>query len=173
VTLSARRLIPIGSALDTRAGTVGVTTAAARGIQTGQFHSGMFKLRQPTASAASAGRKRVVTVMRLIGGSFRGCEADEDNKLAVSSSTTAFAARRRRHRVVRRLWGSESGGSWSTVGGQAAATVSGTVWMTEDNCLGTFVHVKRGVVFVHNHVTGRTVRVRAGHSYLALAPDPV
>jgi hypothetical protein len=43
--------------------------------------------------------------------------------------------------------------------------------MTEDNCFGTYVLVTRGVVLVHSFATGRTVRVTAGHSYLARAPD--
>lgn len=179
VKLSGRRLIPIGSDVDTRGGTVAITSAAVHGTQTGAFHSGMFKLEQPLASAARAGKTRVLTVLHLIGGSFRGCEADEDNAHAVIASAarrpsqaTAFAARRRRHRVVRRLWGSDGGGGWGTVGSQAAGTVLGTVWMTEDNCLGTYVLVKRGVVDVHDFLTGETVRVRAGHHYLARAPDP-
>jgi hypothetical protein len=169
--LSSASLIPIGSDLDTRSGTVGVTTADTIGRQTGAFHSGMFKLEQQTASTSSAGAARIVTVLRLMGGSFSGCEADEDNTQAVIASIPIRIAPTR-HRVVRRLWGSESGGSWSTVGGQAAATVRGTVWMTEDNCLGTYVRVRRGVVLVHDFRTGKTVRVTAGHSYLAVAPDP-
>jgi ferric-dicitrate binding protein FerR (iron transport regulator) len=72
---------------------------------------------------------------------------------------------------VRRLWASESGGSWTTVGGDAAATVRGTEWLTQDSCAGTFVHVKRGVVIVRNLFTHRRVRLTAGHSYLAKAPD--
>lgn len=172
VTLSGRHLIPVGSAVDTRDGTIGITSARLHGTQTGTFHSGMFRLRQPVSAATRAGRKRIITVLHLMGGSFKGCEADEDNTQAVTSRTAVAARRRPRHRVVRRLWGSEGGGGWGTAGGQAAGTVSGTVWLTEDTCLGTYIFVKRGSVMVHNLVTGRTVRVRAGHHYLARAPDP-
>jgi hypothetical protein len=87
-------------------------------------------------------------------------------------SRVLASAARGRHGVVRRLWGSESGGSWTTSGAQAAATVRGTVWMIEDNCLGTYVLVKRGVILIHDFARGRTVRVTAGHAYLARAPDP-
>jgi hypothetical protein len=112
-----------------------------------------------------------VTKLRLIGGSFRRCEADED-MVAPIPKTTAFAARRRRrHRVVRSLWANEGGGSWSTSGGYAAATVSGTQWLTEDLCLGTYVFVERGMVVVRDFVRHRTVRLRAGHAYLARSPD--
>jgi hypothetical protein len=50
--------------------------------------------------------------------------------------------------------------------------VCGTVWLTEDTCVGTYIYVKRGIVSVRSLVTGRTVTVRAGHHYLARAPDP-
>jgi hypothetical protein len=44
--------------------------------------------------------------------------------------------------------------------------------MTEDNCLGTYVYVRRGTVRVHDFARSRTVTVSARHAYLALAPDP-
>jgi hypothetical protein len=172
VTLSGQKLIPIGSDVDASHGRIGITSATAHGKQTGAFYSGMFRLQQPLASAARTGSGKVLTVLRLIGGSFKGCEADEDNGRSALSPATAFAASRPRHRVVRRLWGSEGGGGWSTAGNQAAGTVRGTVWLTEDTCLGTYIYVKRGVVSVHNLVNGHTVTVRARHHYLALAPDP-
>jgi hypothetical protein len=126
----------------------------------------MFKLLQSKASGAG---RHALTVLRLAGGSFRGCETVEDNGRPDVGRPAAVVARRRR--VVRRLWGTETGGSWSTSGSQAAATVRGTEWMTEDNCFGTLVRVTRGVVLVHSFATGRTVRVTAGHSYLVRAPD--
>jgi hypothetical protein len=127
----------------------------------------MFKLNQSKPSGPGG---HAVTVLRLAGGSFGGCEAVEDKGRPAIGHLAAVVARARR-RTVRKLWGSETGGSWSTSGSQAAATVRGTEWMTEDNCFGTYVLVTRGVVLVHSFATGRTVRVTAGHSYLARAPD--
>jgi hypothetical protein len=170
-------LLPIGSHLDTRHGVVVLITAARTGTQKGTFYAGAFTVEQPRpAPAARAARAPGggVTVLRLIGGSFAGCEADEDTRAVVGRALAVTARRRprRHHRVVRSLWGSEAGGSWSTVGGSAAATVSGTVWKTEDNCLGTYVLVRRGTVVVHDLVRHRQVTLHSRQSYLALAPDP-
>src|SRR5581483_6500183 len=52
----------------------------------------------------------------------------------------------------------------------AAATVRGTVWLTQDTCKGTLVHVQSGTVSVLDRVKHRTVTVRAGQSYLAKRP---
>ena len=43
----------------------------------------------------------------------------------------------------------------------------GTEWITEDTCEGTLTNVISGTVRVRDLVRGKTVRVRAGHSYLA------
>ena len=43
----------------------------------------------------------------------------------------------------------------------------GTEWITEDTCDGTRTTVVKGAVSVRDRHTGRTVLVKAGHSYLA------
>ena len=80
----------------------------------------------------------------------------------------AHAAKRLPHKVVRLLWASGPGG-FKTVGRYAAATVRGTVWLTEDFCDGTLVQVERGVVSVSDLVTRRTTQVTSGHSFFAAA----
>ena len=178
VKLAGTLRIPIGSSVDTSTGTVSLTTAATHGTQHGDFHGGRFSVEQPTAPAhgAAATRSsssRLVTTLRL-SGSLAGCPVDPDHDGDVDVTYDAHAAgvqatiaRRRPRR--RRLWANESGGGWSTTGSDAAATVLGTTWLTEDTCAGTRITVQRGVVLVHNLVNGRHVRVTAGHSYLARA----
>ena len=51
-----------------------------------------------------------------------------------------------------------------TRGRFAAATVHGTIWVTEDYCDRTVITVKRGVVAVQDLHSGRAVEVHAGHS---------
>jgi ferric-dicitrate binding protein FerR (iron transport regulator) len=73
----------------------------------------------------------------------------------------------RRRRPVRRLWGRDHHGSFRTHGRGAVATVRGTTWAVADYCHGTRTSVRSGAVLVRNKLTGRTVLVRAGHSYFA------
>jgi hypothetical protein len=47
------------------------------------------------------------------------------------------------------------------------ATVRGTRWVTTDTCAGTRTTVTAGSVAVRDLRRGRTVVVRAGHTYLA------
>ena len=69
---------------------------------------------------------------------------------------------------MRSVWGSGHG-RFRTRGRFAAATVRGTIWLTEDRCDRTLVRVRRGVVSVRDRVRGRSVTVRAGKRYLARA----
>ena len=183
--LTAAGLLPVGSSIDARRGTLGLTSANGAGMQSGRFHDATFvvtqtrRLTYPLARPARSGRgQRWGTVLRLRGGSFAGCDADDLHRAADTGSAptvlgSVARARPRRRRVVRRLWSSDSGGSWTTLGGDAAATVRGTVWLTADLCAGTYVYVKRGTVVVRDLATGRRVRLTAGHAYLARAPDRI
>jgi hypothetical protein len=67
-------------------------------------------------------------------------------------------------KLVRRLWG-RGVGRFRTRGRYAAATVRGTIWLTEDYCNGTLVRVVEGAVSLRDLVAGETVIVRAGSSY--------
>ncbi len=192
--LLGRLLLPVGSTINATHGRLGLTSANGSGTQTGSFHDARFVITQarrvafPRARGARAGAAvragasgaGWTTVLALRGGSFAGCDADDVRggahaaaRAAAGPAASAAAARPRRRRRVRRLWSAESGGTWTTVGGYAAATVRGTVWLTEDRCSGTYVYVKRGVVVVRNLFTGRRVRLTAGHAYLARAPDKI
>ena len=79
-----------------------------------------------------------------------------------------FAARKRSKKVISRLWGNGKG-RFRTTGRHSAATVRGTIWLTEERCDGTLTRVTRGSVTVRDTTARRTVVVRAGRSYLARA----
>jgi hypothetical protein len=156
VPLERTREIPVGSLLDTRRGTVRLTSARdTRGrTQTGSFGSGVFQVLQSRKRSAKG-----LTDVVLKGGSFKRC--------AAGRSRGATASQRSR-RVVRRLR-SNARGRFRTRGRHSAATVRGTVWTTTDRCDGTLTRVSRGRVAVRDLRRRRTVVVRAGRSYLARA----
>jgi streptogramin lyase len=146
--------LPVGVAFDTRRGSIKLTSVGRRRArtQTGSFGGGVFKVRQPRTA-----RGRVDLYLR--GGNFASrC------RRAGGAARTASASRVRR---VRRLWGRDSGGSFRTHGRHSHATVRGTRWLTEDRCSGTFTRVTNGAVVVRDLTRGRSIVVRAGHSYLA------
>ncbi|CAB4937540.1 unannotated protein [freshwater metagenome] len=154
-TLGAGGQIPVGSIVDTRQGTLRMVAANDRsgGKANALFKGGVFTVTQKT--------KPVRTVLRLsqnIG--LKGCP--KIKRTAKTSDTTATASRRKR----RFLWGSGKG-HFQTTGNSGAAVVRGTKWYAEDTCAGTLVKVVRGIVDVSDFGRHRTVRVRAGHKYLA------
>jgi hypothetical protein len=154
VPLDGETEIPVGSQVDTLKGTVALTAGLGGGkTNTANFYSGVFTILQAKKSGA-------VMTLRLDGGNFRGCRASA-GQLSIDSTS--------RKRRIRRLWGSGKG-RFSSRGKYGAATVSGTKWLTEDRCDGTFVKVLQGVVRVRDFRKHKTVKVRAGHSYLARAP---
>jgi len=152
------RQIPVGSLLDTRKGTVDLTSAtnATGAAQSGKFSAGVFQVLQSSSAAA-----RGLTELRLKGSSFRKCRTAGHGK-------TATAARHSR-RTVRRLSGNANG-RFRTRGQYSAATVRGTIWETTDRCDGTLVKVSRGSVAVRDFRRKKTITVRAGKRYLAQAP---
>jgi hypothetical protein len=72
------------------------------------------------------------------------------------------------HAVLGKLWGNGKG-KFRTNGKYSAATVRGTIWLTQDRCDGTLTTVKRGSVSVRDLRRHKTITVKAGHSYLARA----
>ena len=70
---------------------------------------------------------------------------------------------------VRRLWG-DGKGSFRTRGRNAAATVRGTKWLTEDRCDSTKITVKRGKVLVRDFLKRKNFLIKKGHSYVARKP---
>jgi streptogramin lyase len=147
--------LPVGTALDTRRGTIRLTSAARNGDkQAGTFGGGVLQVRQPRRA-----RGRVDLYLR--GGNFAACTRATAGR---RGGRVASAASTRR---VRRLWGRDSGGSFRSHGRHSHATVRGTRWLTEDRCDGTLTRVTEGAVVVRDFARHRRVVVRAGHSYLA------
>ena len=169
--------LPLGSTIDARAGKVTLTVALPHGgTQTGQFYDGEFVLTQ-----ASSG----MTILVLTGASFAGCSAagtGASTSTGASSGGTApggattngaraSSANKKPTTVVRQLWGSAHG-NYTTKGRYGSAAVSGTVWLTQDRCDGTYVKVTKDnvivVAYAHPHAKHN---IKQGHSILI--PPPV
>jgi hypothetical protein len=155
VDLSAPQAVPTGTLIDTRGGTVELTTALDRqgATQTGRFWGALFEVRQ---SALARG----VTQLVLRGADFSRCG---------TAGTVARAAAKttKKKKPVRSLWGSDDHGRFQTRGRGSVATVRGTRWMTRDTCAGTLTRVTAGAVAVEDLRRHATVVVRRGHEYLA------
>jgi len=151
VPLTAARQIPVDSLLDTRRGSLSLTSASTTAGQvfTGTFSAGVFQALQSRSG---------LTTLPLKGSSFRSCTARPGRAAAALS-----------RRVVRRMRGNASG-RFRTRGRYSAATVRGTIWETVDRCDGTLTKVTRGTVIVRDNRKRRNITVRAGKSYLARAP---
>lgn len=157
VPLSQARQVPTGSLLDTRRGTVRITSAQdARGTpQAGEFASGVFQVLQSRKRSAKG-----LTELRLKGSSFRRC------RRARRSGARALVSARRSRRTIRRLRGNARG-RFRTRGRYSSATVRGTTWLTADRCDGTLTKVTRGKVAVRDLRRRKTIQLRAGKAYLA------
>jgi hypothetical protein len=141
--------VPVGSIVDTRAGTVKLQSALPAGrTQTGTFHGGLFEVRQP-----AGGHGMTDLVLR---GALPSCP---------SGGARAAAAARRR--PPRSLWGHDSHGQFRTRASNSVITVRGTTWFVSDRCDGTLTRVTAGSVAVRDLHTGRTVIVHAGQRHLA------
>ncbi len=164
--LRGAALLPVGTVLDTTAGRVAVTshqttTGGRKNVQSSNFYAGIFQIRQRRARNAVADitlRSPSAAVYDRVCGT--GASA--------SRAPSAGAAQRRSSRVVSRLWGNGRG-RFRTRGRHSAATVRGTIWLTQNRCDGTRTEVRQGSVRVRDNAARRTVTVRAGGSYLARA----
>jgi hypothetical protein len=151
IPLSGKASIPVGAILDTRAGTVDLTTALPGGrTQSATFHGGLVQIRQPVS-----GRGMTELVLR---GAKPSCRSGRARAAATSS-----------RRPPRKLWASDNHGRFRTRGSNAVATVRGTSWYMADRCDGTYTRVGRGSVSVRELRSGRTVVLHAGQSHLAPA----
>jgi hypothetical protein len=155
VKLTGTTEIPVGSEVDTVHGMVRLTAALGGGhMNSSQFYQGIFTILQAKA-------KNAYTTLRLGGGNFRVCRS--------GGSARSLSAVDRKKKRVRRLWGNGKG-RFTSRGRYSAATVEGTKWLVQDQCNGTLTRVRRGIVRVRDFRRRKTVKVRAGQSYLARAP---
>ncbi len=153
--LTEGETIPVDSVVDTTAGKVSLTSVDQYGEeQRASFFKGTFRVEQQPGH-------RLVS-LRLRGGNVDQCGSVEEEEEEGSARASAAAP-------GSALWGSGKG-HFRTQGNFGAATVRGTIWLTEDTCEGSFFKVNRGIVSVRDFPRHRTVSVPAGHTYLARNP---
>lgn len=152
--LTGLESVPIGTVIDTRKGTVRLTsaTAAPTKLQTGNFFLGRFQVRQ---QRSLRGLTDLVIEDKLTRST---CTAQGQQ-----ANATALSAR------VLGLLRGKAKGHFRTRGHFAAATVRGTEWGVRDGCDGTLTVVEKGVVSVRDFTLNKTVTVKAGQTYLAKA----
>jgi streptogramin lyase len=151
VELAEGATIPVGSLVDTRHGSVRLSSAVDSDghTQSGVFSGGLFSIAQSSGGMVD---------LYLHGGSFARCGR---GLRAVASATN------RKPRPVRSLWGRDRSGKFRTHGRDSVATVRGTQWLTQDRCDGTLTVVRSGAVDVRERRTHRKFVVRAGGRHLA------
>jgi hypothetical protein len=159
VSLNQGASVPVGSVVDATHGQVTVNTVPR---EDGQKQWATFS--GATFQVLQAKTGKPVTEIRLRGGSFASCRRPAARPSLFGRSGVFAAATRKRK--VRSLWG-RGKGHFRTIGRNGAATVRGTIWLTQDRCDGTLVRVRRGLVGVRDFKKHKTVAVPAGHSYLA------
>ena len=174
VPLTELRQIPAGTVVNALHGTLSLTTAAPPGAkkskskkrgaktQTAAFGGAVFKVTQDRSGAS----KGIATVS-LVEGAFKGAPSFASCKAHKGKASAAAVSKK-----VLQLLHASGHGKFRTKGRYAAATVRGTIWTTADRCDGTLVHSIKDSVTVNDLVRHKTVIVRAGHSYLALAKPP-
>jgi hypothetical protein len=156
--------IPVGTVVDATDGLVEIMSELSPGgvEQNAVVTGGVFRVEQDRASG--------ITDLRLHGGDFSGCKADDDEASAaravIARAAAKKGAKRKGGQVARGIWAAGKG-RFRTTGRNSAATVRGTRWATVDRCTSTTTKVFEGVVDVKDFETGRTTAVRAGERHVA------
>jgi hypothetical protein len=161
--------VPVGTQLDTKKGRVALTSAVdtkGQKTQTSEFYQGIFQVKQALPKKKSKKAVALTTDLVLKGQIAR-------SQCAPLKGARAVAAAKKKKKkgpkaVLGKLWGNGKG-RFRTTGKYSSATVRGTIWLTQDECDGTLTKVLRGTVSVRDLRRKKTVRVKAGHSYLARA----
>ena len=118
VPLMARRVVPVGSTIDTTRGKVQLTTATTRGgTQSGLFNGGGFVVTQ---------KRSALTDLTLAGG-------QRPTRCLASSAAAQVSP------AVLRLLHGHAHGEFTTRGTYGSAAVRGTDWTTTDRCDGTLL----------------------------------
>jgi hypothetical protein len=154
--------VPIGSTVDAINGVVSITVALPNGnTQTGEFYDGEFVLDQS---------KSGTTIPVLTGGSFKGCPAPTKTGARNATARAAESKKKKKTTVVRQLWGNAHG-NYSTKGRYGSASVSGTIWLVQDRCDGTYIKAtKDNVIVVAYANPGKKYDIKQGQHILIPAP---
>jgi hypothetical protein len=123
---------------------------SARGSLLASPVPAVFSVDQPASSGS-------LTTLTLVSGDFSVCTTPR--RLQAPNKT-----------VVRRLWG-KAKGKFRTKARFGAATIRGTVWLTEDRCDGSLVTSVADVVDVLDLSLNKSVALNPGESYLAAPPQ--
>ena len=150
--LTGAKQIPVGCQVDTRKGTVRLSSAKSKtgGTQSGEFWDGRFRVKQKVS-------KKPTTALSLSG------------SLGCGKSRAAAAGRKKGKKKGkgRKLWG-KGKGKFKTKGKKGSATVRGTTWLVADRCDNTTLFkVKQGTVKVRDKVKRKSVTLRKGKRYVA------
>jgi hypothetical protein len=159
VSLAAAGSVPSGAIVDARRGTIVLRTAIdAHGrTQAATVRGAIFEVRQ---SATDKGMTDLVLREKP-----QGCATTGSAAIARAAMAHGFATKSKTRSGG--LWARDKNGRFRTRGRNSVATVRGTRWVTRETCAGTLTRVMDGAVDVFDRHTHRTVRVRAGHTYLA------
>jgi hypothetical protein len=160
VPLKGAETIPMGSTLDTTKGTVEVATASgvkgatgAARTQKATLADAIFAVRQKRAKEA---KKGVAADIVLKGQAFPKACTPTKKKPSTPKKRTVF-------RSLKGL----AVGYWRTVARGSVMTVNNASWTTQDRCDGTLTKVTKGSASIRDASKKKTVRVKAGKSYLA------
>lgn len=145
VDLKQAGLLPVGTTVDTRKGTIEITAAGQGGKA--KFFDGIFRISQTKGA-------RPLTTLTLT----------EALSCPRGKKASSAAAKKK----SRKLWG-DGKGSFRTAGKYSAATVRGTKWLVTDYCDRTVTKVTQGSVRVRDNVKKIDKVVRKGKSYTARA----
>jgi len=162
VPLTEGEQLPSGSVLDTRAGSLQLTTATGVGhkSQTGLFGGAIFKLTQARGRAGHG-----LTTLALVEGAFPGAPSYAGCTTHHSRDASAAATASKTLQLLR----ASAHGKFRTSGRYSAATVRGTKWTVADRCDGTLTRDITDSVAVTDFVHHKTIILHAGQSYLAKA----
>jgi len=161
VPLTGSSEIPVGSAIDSRAGTLQLTSATPRksATFTGTFGGAIFSILQSRSPA-----QKGLTTLNLVhsgvpgGPSYSRCTATQRHAVTATVNSR-----------VLQLLRANAHGKFRTRGRYSAATVLGTKWDTAERCDGTLTIVHRGTVIVTDFRRHKNIIVHAGQRYLAKA----
>ncbi|MFM9045571.1 MAG: hypothetical protein ACKOL0_07280 [Solirubrobacterales bacterium] len=152
--LQAGQAIPMGSLVDTRKGTVRLTTRASGGNQSADFRYGIFKLSQE--------RKTGLTNLKL-SGKLANCRSGRSGEVGSPLRAPRSA------KAGRSLWGSGKG-KFKTSGKKGSGSVRGTTWQVTDRCDGTTeIRSIKGTVEARDFTKGAGFKriLRSGQRYVA------
>jgi hypothetical protein len=166
VPLTEARQIPTGSEIDTLNGTLKLVTAglSVGKTQTATLSGGVYQTTQ-----ISKGINKGLTNLNLVYGAFQGGPTLQKCMAPKKKSKAPDAQIARLNLSILQTLRASARGRFRTRGRYAAATIRGTIWSISDLCSGTRVRAIRDTVLVQDFVRHKTILLRPGRTYLALA----